>query len=67
MNCILNKGLWSEETHKTGTEHRKAKTGTPDDLPSKYPAEWTGELCKADFFTAPVSTHYHGGYEGGLC
>jgi HD superfamily phosphodiesterase len=26
--------------------------------------EW---LCKADFFTAPASTHYHGGYAGGLC
>ena len=24
-------------------------------------------LCKADFFTAPASTHYHGGYPGGLC
>ena len=24
-------------------------------------------LCKADFFTAPASTHYHGGYAGGLC
>ena len=26
--------------------------------------EW---LCKADFFTAPASTHYHGSYPGGLC
>lgn len=26
--------------------------------------EW---LCKADFFTAPASTRYHGGYAGGLC
>ena len=24
-------------------------------------------LCKADFFTAPASTKYHGGYPGGLC
>ena len=24
-------------------------------------------LCRADFFTAPASTHYHGGYAGGLC
>lgn len=24
-------------------------------------------LCKADFFTAPASTKYHGGYAGGLC
>ena len=24
-------------------------------------------LCKADFFSAPASTHYHGGYAGGLC
>ncbi len=24
-------------------------------------------LCKADFFAAPASTHYHGGYAGGLC
>ncbi len=24
-------------------------------------------LCKADFFTAPASTKYHGGYQGGLC
>ena len=24
-------------------------------------------LSKADFFTAPASTHYHGGYAGGLC
>ena len=24
-------------------------------------------LCKADFFIAPASTHYHGGYAGGLC
>jgi len=24
-------------------------------------------LCKADFFIAPASTHYHGGYPGGLC
>ena len=26
-----------------------------------------GWLCKADFFTAPASTRYHGGYAGGLC
>lgn len=26
--------------------------------------EWMG---KADFFTAPASTHYHGAYAGGLC
>ena len=25
---------------------------------------WMG---KADFFTAPASTHYHGAYAGGLC
>lgn len=24
-------------------------------------------ICKADFFTAPASTKYHGAYEGGLC
>ena len=24
-------------------------------------------LCKADFFNAPASTHYHGAYPGGLC
>ncbi len=24
-------------------------------------------LCKADFFTAPASAHYHGAYAGGLC
>ena len=24
-------------------------------------------LEKADFFTAPASTHYHGAYAGGLC
>ena len=24
-------------------------------------------LCKADFFTAPASTHYHGSVAGGLC
>ena len=24
-------------------------------------------LCKADFFSAPASTKYHGGYPGGLC
>lgn len=24
-------------------------------------------LTKADFFTAPASTHYHGAYAGGLC
>ena len=24
-------------------------------------------LCQADFFTAPASTRYHGGYAGGLC
>ena len=24
-------------------------------------------LQKADFFTAPASTRYHGSYEGGLC
>ena len=23
-------------------------------------------LCKADFFTAPASTKYHGAYRGGL-
>ncbi len=26
--------------------------------------EW---LCKADFFSAPASTRYHGAYAGGLC
>ena len=26
-----------------------------------------GWLEKADFFTAPASTHYHGAYSGGLC
>ena len=26
-----------------------------------------GWLEKADFFTAPASTHYHGAYAGGLC
>ena len=24
-------------------------------------------LCKADFFSAPASTKYHGAYPGGLC
>jgi len=24
-------------------------------------------MSRADFFTAPASTHYHGGYAGGLC
>ena len=24
-------------------------------------------MGKADFFTAPASTHYHGAYAGGLC
>ncbi len=29
--------------------------------------ELLGWLEKADFFTAPASTHYHGAYAGGLC